>query len=114
MNVTSTKCCTVVFALPDRQWLWPLALPREATVADALRAARELAGSAEVPWDADVGIFGETCERSAVPRDGDRIEIYRPLTSDPKESRRARAAARRAAKGQASSPPRTAPPKSTR
>ena len=59
-----------------------------------------------VPWDADVGIFGELCERDAVPRDGDRIEIYRPLKSDPKVSRRARAAARRAAPDRAASRPR--------
>jgi hypothetical protein len=114
MNASSTKRCTVVFALPDRQWLWPLELPGEATVADALRVAREQSGCQEVPWDADVGIFGEPCGRSAVPRDGDRIEIYRPLRSDPKVSRRARAAARKAAPGPASSRPRTASPKSTR
>jgi hypothetical protein len=32
-----------------------------------------------------------------VVRDGDRVEIYRPLQADPKDLRRARAAKRRAA-----------------
>jgi uncharacterized protein len=85
------KRCTVAFATPDRQWIWPVEMPDDGTVADALRLAREQARHLAVPWDADVGIFGELCDSSAVPRDGDRIEIYRPLRLDPKESRRARA-----------------------
>ena len=91
------KTCIVVYATPERQWTWRVVLEDADSVGEALRAARAAAGAAEVPWDADVGIFGELCARDAVPRDGDRIEIYRPLRSDPKESRRARAAARRAA-----------------
>ena len=83
--------------MPARQWLWELQLADEATVADALAQARAQSTEGEVPWDADVGIFGELCDRTAVPRDGDRIELYRPLTSDPKESRRERAKARKAA-----------------
>jgi putative ubiquitin-RnfH superfamily antitoxin RatB of RatAB toxin-antitoxin module len=85
------KRCTVTFATPDRQWIWPVEMPDGGTVADALALARAQAREVAVPWDADVGIFGELCDASAVPRDGDRIEIYRPLKLDPKESRRARA-----------------------
>jgi putative ubiquitin-RnfH superfamily antitoxin RatB of RatAB toxin-antitoxin module len=91
------KRCTVAFATPERQWLWLVQLPDGATVADALAEARARAADSAVPWDADVGIFGELCDRAAVPRDGDRIEIYRPLKADPKESRRERAKARKAA-----------------
>jgi putative ubiquitin-RnfH superfamily antitoxin RatB of RatAB toxin-antitoxin module len=91
------KQCTVAFATPGQQWLWQVQLPDGATVADALAQARAQSADTEVPWDADVGIFGELCERSAVPRDGDRIELYRPLKLDPKESRRERARARKAA-----------------
>jgi uncharacterized protein len=92
------KRCTVAYATPDRQWIWPVLLPDGGTVADALRLAREQARDLAVPWDADVGIFGELCDPSAVPREGDRIEIYRPLRLDPKESRRARARAAKAAR----------------
>jgi uncharacterized protein len=91
------KRCTVAFATPGRQWLWPVVLHDGATVAEALDLARTQATGIDVPWNADVGIFGELCDRAAVPRDGDRIEIYRPLKADPKESRRARAQARKAA-----------------
>jgi putative ubiquitin-RnfH superfamily antitoxin RatB of RatAB toxin-antitoxin module len=108
------KRCVVVYALPQRQWLWTVDLPDAATVADVLVQARVLAGEAEVPWDAETGIFGEPCARDHIPRDGDRIEIYRSLSLDPKESRRARAAARKAAVGPASSRARTPDPKPAR
>ena len=89
------KRCTVAYATRDRQHLWVVELPAGACVADALDAARQAAlveGAAHlVPWDsAPVGIFGEPCQRSGVPLDGDRIEIYRPLAGDPRERRRAR------------------------
>ncbi|HEY2590426.1 MAG TPA: RnfH family protein [Steroidobacteraceae bacterium] len=95
-----SKRCWVAYANRDRQYLWELELPIAASVADALLAARracELGGeSASIPWDeAPVGIFGEPCDRSATPREGDRIELYRPLTNDPKQARRARARRRR-------------------
>ena len=99
------KRCTVAFATPERQWLWQLVLADDATVADALREARVQTAESAVPWDADVGIFGELCDRNAVPRDGDRIEIYRPLRLDPKESRRERARARKEAPDRVFSPP---------
>ena len=92
------KTVTVTVALPVRQWSWRVTLAEESTVADALVAARALAGDVAVPWDGPVGIFGALCDRAAVPRDGDRIELYRPLKADPRESRRERAQARRAAR----------------
>src|SRR5687768_7288547 len=108
------KHCTVVFALPERQWQWRVELPDQATVADALAQARAQAAGVEVPWEADVGIFGESCARDTPLRDGDRIEIYRQLRSDPKVSRRARAAAGKAAADRASARPRTSGPKASR
>jgi uncharacterized protein len=95
------KRCLVVFARPARQWQWQVSLADSATVADALEQARRQAVGLDVPWDGSVGIFGALCDRNAVPRDGDRIEIYRPLKADPKESRRERVKARRQAQDQA-------------
>ena len=106
------KNCTVTFATPERQWLWQVRLPDGATVADALAEARSRSDDSAVPWDADVGIFGELCDRNAVPRDGDRIELYRPLKLDPKESRRERARARKAAPDrEPSRVPKESPPR---
>jgi putative ubiquitin-RnfH superfamily antitoxin RatB of RatAB toxin-antitoxin module len=89
----SCKRCTVAYATRERQHVWSVELPVEASVADALHAARQLAivegVSDEIPWDtAAVGIFGELCSRSGIAREGDRIEIYRPLAADPRERRR--------------------------
>ena len=108
------KQCSVSFANPAGQWTWSVVLEESATVADALAAARLQAGALDVPWDADVGIFGELCDRAVVAREGDRIEIYRALSSDPKESRRERARAGKAARDRAACRPRTSDPKSAR
>jgi len=40
-------------------------------------------------------VFGQLRSPADPLRDGDRVEIYRPLTIDPKEARRIRAAVRR-------------------
>jgi putative ubiquitin-RnfH superfamily antitoxin RatB of RatAB toxin-antitoxin module len=99
------KVCHVVYALPRRQWSWRVEIEDSASVADVLRLARsQAAGQADapdVPWDGDVGIFGVPCDPATIPRDDDRIELYRPLRSDPKVSRRARAAAGKAGPGRA-------------
>jgi putative ubiquitin-RnfH superfamily antitoxin RatB of RatAB toxin-antitoxin module len=95
-----TKRCTVVYATRERQRLWTVELPAQASVGDALAAARHQAtadpGLAQIvedlPWaSAPVGIFGELVDRAYVPEDGDRIEIYRPLEHDPRLTRRERA-----------------------
>jgi putative ubiquitin-RnfH superfamily antitoxin RatB of RatAB toxin-antitoxin module len=85
----STKRCVVAYATRDEQWLWNVELPEQATVADAISEARALAKRDDVPWDsAPIGIFGQACQRTDVPLDGDRIEIYRALADDPRERRR--------------------------
>jgi hypothetical protein len=70
-------------------------LPAQATIAEAIEAARRQAPDVEVPWDAaPVGVFGEPRSRTDVPADGDRIELYRPLSDDPKKRRRAQSTRR--------------------
>lgn len=103
------KRCTVVYATPARQWQWQVELADAETVGDALDRARAAAGALDVPWNSPVGIFGALCDRNAVPRNGDRIEIYRALRADPKVTRRERAKARKQAPGQAAAarPPRS-------
>lgn len=89
---------SVAIALPQWQAVLALELPEGATVAQALRAARPLAEQAGLPagapldWERGaVGIFGLACARGQALRDGDRVELYRPLPTDPKERRRRRA-----------------------
>jgi uncharacterized protein len=94
------KTCVVAYADSARQYLWPVTLPAEATIAEAIEAARRQAQNVDVPWDsAPVGIFGEPCSRADLPADGDRIELYRPLRDDPRARRRAQSARRPKASG---------------
>ena len=85
----------VVYALPERQHLVELDLPPDGLTArqaversGLLQALPELATQTLV-----LGVFGEVCEDSRPLRDGDRVEIYRPLKHDPRTMRRERAAA---------------------
>ena len=82
--------CTLAYATPAQQVLLELDLPESACVADALSVAAVKLGHA-VPTGMAVGIFGEVVSLQQQIQAGDRLEIYRPLTVDPKESRRARA-----------------------
>ena len=38
-----------------------------------------------------VGIFGKICAMNQLLKEGDRVEIYRPLRCDPRQARRDRA-----------------------
>jgi uncharacterized protein len=82
----------IVYALPARVFRWRLVVGEGRCVGDALAAAP----LAEAGLTADevagrVGIFGKLVELSQALRDGDRIELYRPLQIDPKDARRKRA-----------------------
>jgi putative ubiquitin-RnfH superfamily antitoxin RatB of RatAB toxin-antitoxin module len=79
----------VIRAWPRRHESWSVQLPEDAVVADALSAAG-LDGLLE--RDMALAIFGEIATPQTRLRDGDRIELLRPLQVDPKEARRRRAA----------------------
>jgi putative ubiquitin-RnfH superfamily antitoxin RatB of RatAB toxin-antitoxin module len=88
-NQTAAATLTVVvcFATPTDQRLVTLPVADGTTLEQAARAAFP---------DLDVmqyrvGIFGKLKTLDTVLRDHDRVEIYRPLLADPKESRRRRA-----------------------
>ncbi|MBS0193364.1 MAG: RnfH family protein [Proteobacteria bacterium] len=84
----------VVCALPARTWRVELTLPRGATAAEAL-AASNLAVQAP-DFDASTlgyAVFGKPISAASVLREGDRLELLRPLRIDPKQARRRRAGA---------------------
>ena len=67
-----------------------LDVPDAATIATVLEAGRLLVEGCPVDWDgADRWrVRPEPHDRQFVPADGDRIEIYRGLLVDPRQSRR--------------------------
>lgn len=82
----------VAYALPEKQYLQRVTLNEGATVEEAINAS----GLLELRSDIDlaknkVGIFSRPAKLADAVRDGDRVEIYRPLIADPKELRRKRA-----------------------
>ena len=77
----------VVHAGPVEQIVRRVSLASGSTVADALSAS----GFAAEVTTAGVGIWGRPAEQDTSLRDGDRVELYRPLTADPKDARRSRA-----------------------
>jgi uncharacterized protein len=87
---------TVVYALADRQHVLRTEVAEGTTIGEAIIASGLLALEPvlrnETP---EVGVWNRKAGWNAPARDGDRIEVYRPLTFDPKEARRIRADVRR-------------------
>jgi uncharacterized protein len=67
-----------------------LDLPAGCSVADALRASGLLERHALVLEGLRCGVWGRVQPLDWLLRDGDRVELYRPLSVDPKEARRLR------------------------
>ncbi len=68
-----------------------LRLPEGATVGDAVLASGLQARHPDVDLSAlPVGVWGALRPLDARVRDRDRVELYRPLSVDPKEARRRR------------------------
>jgi putative ubiquitin-RnfH superfamily antitoxin RatB of RatAB toxin-antitoxin module len=84
----------VALALPERQWLVNLQLEEGATVEQAVLSSGLLEKLApDQRAQCQVGVFGKRVINPSELRleKGDRVEIYRPLLADPKESRKRRA-----------------------
>jgi putative ubiquitin-RnfH superfamily antitoxin RatB of RatAB toxin-antitoxin module len=82
----------VAYAEAGRQWVLPVELPAGATVMQAIEASGLAARVPGLTIDpARLGVFSRKVAPDRVLEDGDRVEVYRPLTLDPKEARRRRA-----------------------
>ena len=93
MSDQNTIRVEVAYALPEKQAIVELQVAEGTT---ALEAAQQ-SGLAErfegIDLDnAKLGIYAKVISPKQVLREGDRVEIYRPLIADPKEVRKARAA----------------------
>ena len=92
MSEPSLIDVAVAFALPDRQWLVEVRVRADATVQEAIVASGITRYLGDViPSDQNVGVFSRPATLTTVLKEGDRVEIYRPLTRDPKDTRRLRA-----------------------
>lgn len=83
----------VAYARPDEQVILPLEVEAGTTVQEAIRRSGILERFPEIDLEVNkVGVFGKLSKLDAALRQGDRVEIYRPLIADPKEIRKQRAA----------------------
>lgn len=89
---------TVCYATARQEWLRTLEVAAGTTIGAAIEQSRVLEAFPEINLTTQpVGIYAKKKTLDTVLRARDRIEIYRPLVADPKESRRKRAARKDAA-----------------
>ena len=82
----------VVFALAEKQELLVVALPDGSTVGAAIERSRLARQFPDIDFDTlQAGVWGKPTARGHVVREGDRIELYRPLEMDPRDARRLKA-----------------------
>jgi len=82
----------VVFAMPDSQKVIELKVEPTATIGEIVVQSNINSFYPDFDFSAPkVGIFNRSAKLGDVCRDGDRIEIYRPLLADPKAARLKRA-----------------------
>lgn len=85
----------VAYALPEKQKILKVQVEEGSTIRQAAQQSIIVDEFPELNLDeAKYGIFGKASRApdTDTVRDGDRIEIYRPLIIDPKQARANRAA----------------------
>ena len=92
----------VSYATPAHEFLRELEVEQGTTIGAAIEASGVLAAFPDINLVTQpVGIFAKKKTLDTVLRAHDRIEIYRPLIADPKDSRRKRAAKKEGAAAKA-------------
>jgi putative ubiquitin-RnfH superfamily antitoxin RatB of RatAB toxin-antitoxin module len=82
----------IVYAKPEKQAVISISIAENATISEVILQSGILTQFPEIDLDVvNVGIFSTPCTLEKKVENGDRIEIYRPLQTDPKEARRQRA-----------------------
>lgn len=92
MDNTDKYLVEVVYALPEEQVLIALDVEKGTTAEQAVKLSGLLEKYSDIDLEKNkLGIFGKVVTSDQPLRHKDRVEIYRPLIADPKESRRKRA-----------------------
>jgi hypothetical protein len=82
----------VAYAQPEKQSLLSIVIEKGLTVEQAITESDIINLHPEIDLSVNkVGIWNRTCKLQDLVKDGDRIEVYRPLIADPKEVRKRRA-----------------------
>ena len=97
LNIVSTEIIVeVAYALPREQVIISFKGKLEMTIKQAIIASEILSKFPEIDLNINkVGIFGKLSKLDKTLTNMDRIEIYRELKIDPKETRKLRASTKR-------------------
>lgn len=77
---------SVAYALPEQQWWLDVDVPEGASVISCIYASGLLDIVPEINLETQkVGVFGRAVNLESVLAEGDRVEIYRPITWRPPE-----------------------------
>jgi uncharacterized protein len=88
----------VCYAVETREWIRTMQVAPGTTIGQAIEQSGVLEAFPDINLaTAPVGIYAKKKTLDTVLRERDRVEIYRPLVADPKDSRRRRAAKKDAA-----------------
>ncbi len=86
----------VCYARADKQFLLPLTVQPGTTLRQAIEQSGLLHQCPEIDLNKNkVGVYREFRSLDEAVSEGDRVEIYRELLADPKESRRRRSQAKK-------------------
>lgn len=78
---------TVAYALPHQQTLEEMEVPEGTTVDEAIAMSHLLEKCPEIDLKVNkVGVLGKLVTLDSPLRDGDRVEIYRPLPKKPRDA----------------------------
>lgn len=87
-----TISVSIVYAKADKQWLVETKVSRGTSALELFEQSglRDQCGELAVlkAQDLMLGVFSQKVDTDHLLEHGDRLEVYRPLTADPKEVRR--------------------------
>ncbi len=83
---------SLVFATAEQQWIHECVVARGTSAQELIESSGfmsdiELLSNQEID-KLEIGVFSEKVSADYLLQEGDRVEIYRSLTADPKEVRR--------------------------
>jgi putative ubiquitin-RnfH superfamily antitoxin RatB of RatAB toxin-antitoxin module len=83
---------SVVYVTSEHQWFFEQRVARGTSAQELIELSgfhEKIADLKAIDIDAlDIGVFSQKTSLDTLLEEGDRVEIYRPLTADPKEVRR--------------------------
>lgn len=92
MDTIETIQIEVAYAQATKQMLVPLTVSVGTTVEQAINLSKIVLHFPEINLQQNrTGIFSKPATLQTVLREGDRVEIYRPLIADPKMMRKQKA-----------------------